>query len=235
MSNPISIQQIQSVLATQRKEATRFSLPFSYTEINTLLVDAYQNEVAARSMTFRCDEKTSAKIEKVAKWLTTSNLKPCLMLYGGVGNGKSTIARAVKQVFIAIKETYTKTKDDWRCTDEQQRFIDKIRDTLPEPIFISSTEIVSAASSNKEEYERIKCCRFLIIDDMGIEPSVVKNFGTEITPLTDIIYHRYDRAAMTIITSNLDDQSIKERYGERVSDRLTEIFERLKYDNESYR
>lgn len=222
-------------MASRSRGAIRFSLPFSHTEIRGLLTQAYQNEVASRVRHFKSDEKTSFKIDKVAQWLTTSSLKPCLMLYGGVGNGKSTISRAVKEVFLAIRNSYANPKDYWKCSDEQKRFIDRIRDTLPVPVFITSTELVAAATSSKEEYESVKSCRFLIVDDMGIEPTVVKNFGTEITPVTDLIYHRYDRKAMTIITSNLDDSSIKERYGERVADRLKEIFERLKYDNESYR
>lgn len=222
-------------MATQKRGAIRFRLPLSDQEALTLLTNAYENEVEARGLRFNPDMHTSAKIEKVAKWITSRELKPCLLLYGGVGNGKSTIARSVKKVFEAIKNSYSNTKDYWKYTDEQKKFVYEIRDTTPVPVFISSAEIVSLASSNKEEYGRIKSCQFLIIDDMGVEPSVVKNFGTEITPVTDIIYCRYDRMAMTIITSNLDDQSIKERYGERVWDRLTEIFERLKYDNKSYR
>lgn len=203
--------------------------------MKTLLISAYENEVARRDIDFRLDINTDSKIEKVAKWLTSTNLKPCLLLYGGVGNGKSTIARAVKEVFATIKSTYAANDDYWKYTEEQKQFVDDIRSRLPTPIFISATEIVSLAATSKDEYESVKACRFLIIDDMGIEPSVVKNYGTEITPITDIIYNRYDRAAMTIITSNLDDQSIEERYGERVSDRLIETFERLKYDNKSYR
>lgn len=203
--------------------------------MKTLLISAYENEVARRDIEFRLDINTDSKIEKVAKWLTSTNLKPCLLLYGGVGNGKSTIARAVKEMFVAIKDTYSGNGGYWEYTEDQKRFVDDIRNRLPTPVFISATEIVSLAASSRDEYDSVKACRFLIIDDMGIEPSVVKNFGTEITPITDIIFNRYDRMAMTIITSNLDDHLIKERYSERISDRLIETFERLKYDNKSYR
>lgn len=200
-----------------------------------MLTAAYQSEVSSRAMPFSGDADTIAKLQGVSRWLVSDGVKPCLLLYGGVGNGKSSMAKAVRDMFVAIKNTYENTKEWWRCTQEQQKFIENIRNTLPVPVFISATDIVKLASSDMVQYDSLKNCRFLIIDDMGIEPSVVKNFGTEITPLTDIIYARYDRMAMTIITSNLDDESITERYGERVSDRLNEIFERLNYENKSYR
>ena len=40
---------------------------------------------------------------------------------------------------------------------------------------------------------------------------------------------------LTIITSNLDDEGIEQRYGARITDRFEEMFDRISFDNESYR
>lgn len=208
---------------------------FEQEDVQALLTTAYENEVVSRGMAFAADDDTTSKLLSVSKWLTSVDVRPCLLLYGGVGNGKSSMAKAVRDLFVGLRKAYADDPDYWKRTEDEKRFIHHVRDKLPAPVFISATEIVRLAASEKERYESVKNCLFLIVDDMGIEPNVVKNFGTEVTPLTDIIYSRYERMAMTIITSNLDDESITGRYGERVSDRLNEIFERLSYDNRSYR
>ena len=82
---------------------------------------------------------------------------------------------------------------------------------------------------------RIKRSAFLIIDDLGCEPVEVKNFGTSVTPITDIIYERYAAMKPTIITTNLDTRQIRTEYNERVADRLNEICRVIGYKNESYR
>ena len=63
----------------------------------------------------------------------------------------------------------------------------------------------------------------------------VKNFGTSVTPITDIIYERYAAMKPTIITTNLDTRQIRTEYNERVADRLNEICRVIGYKNESYR
>ena len=63
----------------------------------------------------------------------------------------------------------------------------------------------------------------------------VKNWGTEITPVTDILYRRYDDMFPTIVTTNLSKKDIRTRYGDRVADRFNETFETIGYTNATYR
>lgn len=55
----------------------------------------------------------------------------------------------------------------------------------------------------------------LILDDFGTEPKV---YGTESLP--SILFRRYENRMPTIITTNLNSDQIRERYGERIADRL---------------
>ena len=76
----------------------------------------------------------------------------------------------------------------------------------------------------------------LCIDDVGTEPASLKVWGNEVSPLVDLLYHRYDRQLFTIITSNLEgDEDIAKRYGVRVADRFVEMFDLIGFDNSSYR
>ena len=75
----------------------------------------------------------------------------------------------------------------------------------------------------------------MVIDDVGVEPSTIKVWGNEISPFVEVIYHRYDRQLFTIVTSNLDDEELFKRYGPRVADRFAEMFDRIAFENNSYR
>lgn len=70
---------------------------WSEEDIKGFLHLAYKKEVEERRSEIIEDEATMTKIAKAAKWLT-GDYKPGLLLYGGVGNGKTTRLRlSVKQ------------------------------------------------------------------------------------------------------------------------------------------
>lgn len=75
----------------------------------------------------------------------------------------------------------------------------------------------------------------LLIDDLGIEPIRCLIYGEEHYPLSKLFLYRYDRRLTTVIATNLDEEQIKERYGDRVMDRMIETFEVIIYDAGSYR
>ena len=75
----------------------------------------------------------------------------------------------------------------------------------------------------------------LFIDDLGIEPLIVKSYGNEFAPIEQIIYYRYERQLMTVITSNLLEEQILKTYGQRISDRLEEMFDKIYFGHDSFR
>jgi DNA replication protein DnaC len=66
-----------------------------------------------------------------------------------------------------------------------------------------------------------------LIDDIGIEPPIVRCFGTELAPIETIVYERYVRyrnsGLITHFTSNLGPEEIEEQYGTRGYSRLCEM------------
>ena len=57
----------------------------------------------------------------------------------------------------------------------------------------------------------------------------------ERTPILDVLYHRYNLQLITVVTTNLEDRDLAERYGTRMLDRMNETFDRLYYAGNSYR
>lgn len=160
------------------------------------------------------DSSSNSKIRSVAKWLTADNLKPGLLLCGGIGNGKSTMLTAIK----ALNNQFLNFKS-WRQI------------TLLSATFISSL----AADSDATAYSRAKDAPILGIDDLGTEPVSVKRYGSEINPVVELICYRYDQMLPTMITTNLTMEKIRDVYGERVADRLKEMCEVLTYTENSFR
>lgn len=114
--------------------------------------------------------------------------------------------------------------------EDKQREWDWQRTATPEMI-----TAVELAQADERELARIARAAVLIIDDIGIEPVEVKRFGTATTPLVDVINERYANQRCTIITTNLDDDSVIERYGDRTEDRLREMCNKIAFNGESYR
>lgn len=203
-------------------------------EVEALLAAAYRAEVAARGGQTQDWQTLNRRVQQMAKWLTESP-KPGLLLYGGIGNGKTTLARAVRRT---ISKVLTSASDllangVWNATSEELRYAEQLRRSLREPVLVSAFDIVGMIGT--ESFDKMKRAHFLVLDDMGCEAATAKNYGTEVTPVAEIICERYDRMLPTIVTSNLDDDGILRRYGSRVADRMGELFDRIAFDNSSYR
>lgn len=102
--------------------------------------------------------------------------------------------------------------------------------------FVTGRDLVSGTANegynNLEQYYSVP---LLFIDDVGEEADSVSYMGNRIMPITEILFRRYDRRAVTIITSNLSDKGLAERYGERIGDRLNEVADKISFIGESYR
>ena len=80
----------------------------------------------------------------------------------------------------------------------------------------------------------------LVIDDLGTENEDFMQYGQRANPLAELLEKRYDLSFLrdhvrTVVTSNLTDQQIKERYGFRVFDRMREMFAVVTVKGESLR
>lgn len=185
---------------------------YSEEEVYQFLKACYQKTVASRAKAYIETESTNEAIEKATKWLT-GNHKAGLLLYGGVGNGKSTLSLAICKLIDLLEG------NNWNSCISS----------------VTALELANIAMNDKDRFNNIKIATKLVIDDLGTEPSTVKNWGNEISPVTEILYHRYDNLLFTVVTSNLNDKEIKERYGIRIADRISEMFDKVFFSGESYR
>ena len=63
---------------------------------------------------------------------------------------------------------------------------------------------------------------FIVIDDIGTE-EIINDYGTKIDAVENAIFEAEDDLKLLLLTSNLDASSIKERYGERIYDRIKRL------------
>lgn len=159
------------------------------------------------------DSDTLKHIEAAAKWV--ESCKSTLLLVGSVGNGKTTLARAVYYVLLDAIE-----RQRGYCATTECR---------------AMTARQLAEYAGTDEWDNIASSRVLLIDDVGTDSPEVLKYGQPYTPFEDMIYARYDNNLPTIISSNLTGAELKARYGERVMDRLTDMASVIKFTNRSYR
>ncbi len=183
-----------------------------------MLKVCYRHEVERRGRAFQDDEPTNQHLALVAKWLTGGSEKPGLFLYGNPGNGKTTLARSISQLISILYG------NEYRYEDRKA------------VVTVSALQLSDEAKAeDSARFKMYKKTELLHIDDVGTEPANVKVWGNEVSPLVEILYSRYDKMLYTVITSNIYDEDIVKRYGERIADRFREMFDLLSFENRSYR
>ncbi|MCM1005080.1 MAG: ATP-binding protein [Prevotella sp.] len=194
----------------------RFSLEIPANDCANGIYYTYKDEVLATGGTIDLDPVKPC-ILKAAQWLTNPYGKPGLMLNGYCGNGKTTLAQAIKRLvrFVTEKELgYSKAK--------QMRFF-------------TAKQIVRRLQCDAKLYQKLFTEEMLIIDDLGEEPKEVMIYGSIETPLIDLISERYAKRLLTIITTNLQTPQLKRIYGERIYDRFCEMLTCITFCNDSFR
>jgi len=127
-----------------------------------------------------------------------------LMLIGTSGNGKTTRMEAMAELFgfpvLRAAEMVQKVS--------LASYNGTVKDICNYPRF--------GNVSNPRCYD-------LVIDDLGIEPPIVNNFGTKHDYMEEVLAERYEamrKGAVTHFSSNLTAEQIKERYGDRIYSRF---------------
>ncbi|MCH5219710.1 MAG: ATP-binding protein [Muribaculaceae bacterium] len=220
------VAALSRALMTRKVTRERFSLDMSHRDAANALYTALKVEVeqrgAHKNTELVLDNDTRQHILDIAEWLVRADFPPSLLLYGKVGNGKTSMARALMRLieYVTECESYSRRI--------QARFV-TAKDVC---------ELCAVSERFKEQYDdyrRIFNERMLVIDELGSEPSEVIIYGQPKSPVTDLISHRYDRQLLTIITTNLKKDELKSHYGLRVYDRLKEMVQPVVYSNSSYR
>lgn len=104
-------------------------------------------------------------------------------------------------------------------------------------IFIASFKkifkVIKACDIN-DRLQEAKEYPFVVIDDFGTESTAV-NFGNKVEAFNEIIDSVEGRKCFVVVTSNLDANQIKQKYGVRTYDRLRGLFKVIQVNEKSMR
>ena len=167
------------------------------------IIGKYKEFIPVRHFnTLQSMTKTEA-IKKVDEYLDSKTL--FLLMTGTVGTGKTVSGyyAGLKKIEKGIVNSY----------------LPEIAIENP-PFFkiVKASNLIDIIINDKNEFQKIKDSYFLIIDELGTESHINKNYWD--SQLDLLIDYRYEKMLQTMIISNLTLEKIKERYPARMIDRL---------------
>lgn len=139
-----------------------------------------------------------------------------LLMCGVPGNGKTTLMRAISNLINLFE-----LKDDY----SQALFVRTL----------DAREIVRLSRDAFDQYRKTSQMPMLAIDDLGLEPAEVLDYGNVLNPVIDLLSTRYNDQLFTLVTTNLTGKQIREKYGDRIADRFNEMMDVIIFKTSSYR
>lgn len=216
-TNKINVPELKKLLLKLKimQGVSDFPYNYSYKQTCDMLTAATMAEVESRRHKYIELAETDNYIQQASKWLCERNTFG-LMLCGNLGNGKSTIANG-----IATLINYLKLKNQYGDII----YADKL----------DAVQAVKLCKQEPDKFEQMKRSKFLVLDDLGIEPTEVMDYGNILSPVIELLTYRYNEQLITIVTTNLIPKQIREKYGDRVADRFNEMFSKIIFTNKSFR
>ena len=198
----------------------RFRFNMSTNDALDLLAAHYGWAVKHRHGIPVFDENTVGNLLELAKYLTKPEPKFGVMMCGTCGNGKTTLLYALQSALNELN-----SRGHFSFLDEN---------------FHVGMEIVDAKdivqiSKDLKQLRSYRSRSMLAIDDLGKEPAEVLNYGNAISPVVDLLEYRYQHQLFTVITTNLTNNEIKQKYGARIADRFNEMLQLIVFQDISYR
>ena len=182
MNNIKSLETVLLELSDEKKKRIE-----SVANIQTIadeLQFLVQQEVARKERECTFDDYTMLHIRQVAEWIHKGQQRS-LVLYGPYGVGKTIMLYALARYFC-------RHYADWR---------DDTREHFTASVTADNLCLLSTDPNNVDKIYCYKNCDILFIDDAGAEKYLC--YGNLITPVADIIDHRFVRRKNTIFPSTL--------------------------------
>ena len=213
----VSVLVNNSILPTRNDLVAKLPVQIEGIEkeaLEEMLTQIYRKAVESRGIEFQdiTGTEVGAKIQKVVEWMTGSPVRSGLIFQGTIGSGKTTLTYAMYGLYkqLASPVIYTTAYD-------------------------LHTQFKHYLEKEDSRYEEILKAKYLFLDELGSEPERCQSYGTDYTPVQNLISYRYDRKLPTVVTTNLADDNILDRYGPRMMDRINEMFSILRFKGDSYR
>ena len=132
------------------------------------LLAAVQAEVEYRRRPFSVTNALSEQIDRMATWLTGDSSKFAAVLCGGCGNGKTTFVKAFQNMLsylnIPVPDGHGKTYGMRIC---------------------NAREVAGVARTDYPAFLTLTRIPMLAIDDVGIEPLEVIEYGNAVSRVAD--------------------------------------------------
>jgi hypothetical protein len=151
------------------------------------------------------------------------SLKKGLLLFGGVGVGKTFLLSAFRtnQIYSYQVVSCQDVEGTFaRCGDERNEKTGEVG--LKKYYGVTSFTPPNMYGQNNLGY---------LFDDLGQENTATKFFGTERNVMMEVLTQRYKNNLFTAthITTNLSADQVKDMYGVRVADRMKEMFNLISF------
>lgn len=212
----IDVQELASRLLRRKITRQRFEWPLTLEQTTDALTAAVMAEVRYRGGTYKATPQSAEVTKSAAEWLADGRRKCGLLMCGLPGNGKSTLMRAVASLVGYMS----------------------VPDISGDALTVAARDARDVARISRDSYSEFKkiCTKpFLALDDLGIEPTEVLDYGNVISPIIELLSVRYNEQLPTMVTTNLTPRQIREKYGDRIADRFNEMMRVTIFENPSYR
>ena len=214
------VEELMSLLSQPSNMKARFKLPYSHNDVCQLLWAGIEAFVYGRRRKFDFNDNVRQQILLISEWLTAEHSEFGLLLCGGCGTGKSTFANVIAKLINSLE----------LIVDPNANIIEKYEiQTYQAP------ELAVLCRSNHNAWKQICNQRMLIIDDLGTEPKEVSEYSNVLYPIVELLQIRYEKQLFTVVTTNLTPEQFREKYGDRIADRMNEMMVKVVFKNHSYR
>lgn len=156
-----------------------------------------------------------------------------ILFFGPAGSGKTvkSISHMLDNICSDkfMKRVKNIPEDDYDAFEELLQYktkshifttVHQMLSDLQTALFNPPSERYLSNSNEKEFYKKYQTCKYLVIDDMGVEK--ITDWGYQ--ALYNIINYRYEEYKTTVITTNLDPNSfVKHFHDDRLVSRLLDF------------
>ena len=225
IANEKKIAGLVQFLRKGRTMTGRFRLPMLEEQAYEYLLAAYIMEVQLRYRKFIYNGFVEEQLKQVANCLTANTAKFGIVLCGGCGNGKTTMLKALQNLVRRLKILKPNLLPNaGHSSDNYYSFT-----------IVNAMHIVQFRKTDYNKFCKLAEADMLGIDDIGTEPAKVQDYGNFMYPIKELLAMRYDAQLFTVFTTNLEPKEIRQRYGDRIADRLNEMTTKVVYRNPTYR